>query len=206
LRRGARDHTPQWRALIDEEDFYALNYVAAAFRELAAERSKWSSSLGDRTLEDVLGMQDRHGVTLIDVEQRNCRLTDDALSFMTYWTAAQPLRPYLWTMCPWASTAGIYQDDAAPRYRIARQNLDVVTAVRIDNARRRIAQRALDAASRSRRLESVGLELEGAGVADVPDLVVGKSVGRVGGDFDADLMFNPVSGGEMLDDLLRQSG
>jgi hypothetical protein len=100
------------------------------------------------TIGEVAGMQSRHGVTLMEIEQGNWRLTTDGLSFLRYWKAVQPLRPYLWTMCPWASAANAYEDDDEPRYWISRQNLHTDTRARIGNARRRTALSALgDAAS-----------------------------------------------------------
>jgi len=206
LRRSARDHTPAWRALIDEEDFHALNHVAGSFRDLAApNRPEWTARLADMTVGEVTGMQNRHGVTLMEVEQGNCRLTDDGLSFMTYWKSVQPLHPYLWTMCPWAPAASVYQDDDKPRYWISRQNLNTDTRARIGNARRQIA--LAGEAERSPRSESSGLEADGEGVlADVAELVGGKALRRAGAGSGADLRLNPFTGGEMLDDLLRQPG
>jgi hypothetical protein len=119
-------------------------------------------------------MQADHDVTLIAADQANWRPTADGLSFTTYWTTAQPLRPYSWAKCPWASIADEYQDDDEPRYWISRQNQDPGRAVR----RRRIALHALDGASGSRRLESVGLEPEGASVhANIAPLAIGQPSG-----------------------------
>jgi hypothetical protein len=208
LRRSARDHTPSWRALIDEEDFHALNYVAGTFRDLAAaNRPEWTGLLADMAIGEVAGMQSRHGVTLMEVEQGNWRLTADGLSFMRYWKAVQPLRPYLWTMCPWASAANAYQDDDQPRYWISRQNLHTDTRARIGNARRRTALAALGDAGGSPWLGSAGPGPEAAGVlGDVADLAAGKARRRPGGDFGADFQLGTFDGGEVLDDLLRQPG
>jgi hypothetical protein len=200
LRRSARDHTPAWRALVDETDFEALNALAAMLQGLSTGRAP---APGDMNIKEVLAMQANYDVILVEAEQANWRPTDDGLRFMVYWTTAQPLRPYSWAKCPWAAIADEYQDADAPPYWISGQNLDAPAAVR----RRRSAMYFLDAAAGSRRLEAVGLAPEGAGVADIADLVVGKPVRRVGEeDLDPDLKFNALRGGEMLDDLLRQSG
>lgn len=173
LRRSARDHTPAWRSLIDDENFCTLNALAGNLQALASVRV---SHPADLNIDDVLEIQADYNVTLIDRHEPNWLPTDDGLSFMKYWTTAQPLRPYSWVNCPWAWIGHEYQHSRGPRYWISQQNLDLVTAFRIHSARHRIAQRALEAAEGSERIESVDLELQNTGdQAEVATLVISRS-------------------------------
>lgn len=112
LRRSARDHTPTWWAVLENEDFRMINDLARMLFHLAALPLMMKErGVAGLPFDEALEIQARSGVALIKAKRGRYQPTPAGLAFMTYWTTAQPLLRYDWTECPWGTIGHEFQGE-----------------------------------------------------------------------------------------------